>query len=383
MDSPSESSWEQRRLQLLDKASRMKRNSVVDRAALLDLQTEIRELERRADRPLPSGATALRVFPSLQGERPSRIPVPIEHGKVARSCPLGRCDGSGWHLDDIEDVAGPCSCQRLPRDREARRQTKRILRRHLAPSLDSPALSLISNSSRDRLGAFTTDLKKRVDSGSGLWIVGAEATASAACALLAAEALRSEVATLLYPGDELIGRLRRLAVSGDGAVEREIYDRLASVEFLVIDGLDDAAKTDRFPEVRPPEAESGDDAEGEDGTHAIEYRPGMTVGDLARIAAVIDERLSNLKATVITTRSDSAWLEEELLHLPGEWPIRAESLPAWNEPRRRRDEARRLLSRLRGLGGEPVSLESRRGGGVRGKWDPGASDGRTAQSRAA
>lgn len=383
MDIPSENSWEQRRLHLLDKASRMKRDPIVDRAAVTDLQAQIRELERQPDRPLPFGATASRVFPSLQHERPGRVPVPIEHGKVARSCLLGRCDGSGWLLDPIEDVASPCSCQRLPRDREARRQTKRILRRQLAPSLNSPPLSLASNSSRDRLETFATDLKNQVDSGSGLWIVGAGPSTSSACAVLATEALRNEVATLLYPGDELIGRLRRLAVAGGGAVESEIYDRLATVELLVIDGLDDAVKSDRFPEVRPPETEDEEDATRDEGAHALTYRPGMTVGDLARIVAVIDERLLNLKSTVITTRSESAWLEEELLRLPGEWPVRTDGTPLWDEPRRRRDEVKRLLSRLRGLGGEPVALEYERDSGVRGKWDARLGGRRAAQFRAA
>lgn len=355
----------------------------MDRAALLGLQAEIRTLERRADRPLPSGATALRVFPSLQRERPGRAPVPIEHGHVARSCPLGRCDGSGWFLHDTEDVASPCGCQRLPRDREARRQTKRVLRRQLAPGLDAPPLSLVSLSSRDHLGAFATNLKERVDSGSGLWMVGEGEITSAACAFLATEALRSEVATLLYPGDEFIGRLRRLAGAGDGALERELYSRLATVELLVIDGFDEAARPTRFPETRPAEAADEAAAELEEETRAAGYRPGMTVGDLARIFAVVDERFSNLKATVITTRSDSAWLEDELLRLPGEWPSRADGRPAWDEPRRRRDEVKRLLSRLHGASGEPISLGYGHGDGVRSKWHAAEGDARAARTRVA
>lgn len=383
MDSASDSPWEERRLQLLEKARQMKQDPVVDRAAVLDLQEEIRVLERRGDRPLPSGATALRVFPSLHRERPGRVPVPIEHGHVARSCPLGRCDGSGWFLHDTEDVASPCGCQRLPRDREARRQTKRILRRQLAPSLDSPHLSSISASSRDRLGAYVANMRDHLNAGSGLWMVGPEPVTSAACAFLGSEALRDEVATLLYPGDELIGRLRRLAGTGGGSVEREIYGRLATVELLIVDGLDDAASPGRFPEARLPEAEDEADAKPQETTQDAEYRPGMTVGDLARFFAVIDERLSNLKATVITTRNDSAWLEEELLRLPGEWPSREDELPGWNEPRRRHDEVSRLLSRLHGIGGKPIRLDCSRGGVVRPRRQASVLGHRTARTRAA
>jgi len=341
----------------------MKQSPVVDRAALLKLQAEIRELERRVDRPLPSGVTALRVFPSLQDERPGRAPVPIEHGRVARSCPLGRCDGSGWLLHETEEVASPCGCQRLPRDREARRQTRRILRRHLAPGLDSPPLSLSSAASLDRLGAYVGDLRDNVRAGSGLWLVGTSEIASAACAFVASEALRGEVATLLYPGDELVGRLRRLAGRGGGAIDHEVYERLGVVDLLVINGLDDAAMATRFPEPRLPagdeEEEAGEESQGR------EYRPGMTMTDLARIFAVIDERLLSLKATVITTRNAPISLEEGLLCLPGEWPRRRDGGTEWNEPLRRVHTAKRLLSRLHGLCGGPISLDSKPFGDIR------------------
>jgi hypothetical protein len=242
---------------------------------------------------------------------------------------------------------------------------------------------LISPFSRDHLDAFATNMGERVGAGSGLWMVGPESITSSACAFLASEALRSEVATLLYPGDELIGRLRRLAAAGSGAVEREIYDRLATVELLVIDGLDEAASPDRFPEIHPPEIEDETDAELQEMTHDTEYRPGMTAGDLARLFAVIDERMSNLKTTVITTRNNSAWLEEELLCLPGEWPSREKELPAWNEPRRRHAEVSRLLSRLHGVGGQPISLGRSFEGGVRSKRQPDVLGPGTTRTRAA
>jgi hypothetical protein len=353
VSSSLESGWENRRLELLDKAKRMKLATVVDRDELLELQSEIRELERRIDRPVPLGATALRVFPSLQPERTGRVPIPIEHAHQVRICAFGKCDGSGWLLREGEDVADPCACQRLPRDREARRQTRRIIRKGIAPGKDSAFFFEVDGHAQATLREYASDVARYVGEGGGLWTVGSVDLIAQATAFLAAEAMRAEIPVLLYPGDELLGRLRRLAAENGGRIDREIYRRLAEVDLLVIDGLDAASQGIRFPEaVRSDLDEESTPAQE---TQGGPYLPGMSMQDLEYLDQIFDERLNAAKATILTTSATPALLEDEWLHLPGAWPDHdgAESL---SEPKRRKLVVRHLLSRAHGLCGEPVQL---------------------------
>lgn len=349
--------WHKQHATLLEHAKKMKAQPVVDRQELISLQQEIRELERRIDRPLPPGTGPVRHIPGPREEKPGRAPEPSSwQERQERRCPFGRCDGSGWHLDD-SDSASPCDCQRLPRDREARRQSKRVLRRHLALGLDSPPLSNLSQVAQSALRDFDEDLAHSVDEGRGLWFIGATDEVSAPCAFLAGEALRRAIPVLLYPGDELIGRLRRLAALSRAALDNEIYGRLANIDLLVVDGLDAAAAPSRFPESAPNDDDAGEtNAEEESESMPLTpYRPGMTNSDLSRLALIINERLMGQKATIISTRFSHSFLEEDLLHLPGQWPDLASD---WDEPGWRARQTKSFLSRLFELCGPPLRVEA-------------------------
>lgn len=355
-DSPK-TGWENRRLELLDQAKRMKQAAVIDRDELLGLQSEIRELERRIDRPVPSGVTALRVFPSLEPERTGRVPVPIEHAHQVRICAFGKCDGSGWLLRDDEDVADPCACQRLPRDREARRQTRRILRKGIAPGKDSAFFFEVDDHAQATLRKYASDVTRYVGEGIGFWAIGSIGLISQASALLAAEAMRAELPVLLYPGDELLGRLRRLAMENGGRIDREIYQRLTEVDLLVIDGLDAASQGVRFPETARSVLE--DESAPEEEKRGGPYLPGMSMQDLGYLDQIFDERLNAAKATVVTTSAAPALVEDEWLHLPGPWPDQ-DGVGSLSEPKRRKLVVGHLLSRIHGLCGEPTLLAPKR-----------------------
>jgi len=364
--------WRARHQTLLERAKQLKARSVVDRQELVALQGEIRKLESRIDRPLPAGTLALRALPSVEREQSSRAPTLEVEARPRRRCPFGSCDGSGWHLHETEDAASPCRCQRLPRDFSARRQTSRILRRHLALNLDVPPLAELEPRCIEALRQYTEDLPGSVSAGHGLWLANLGDCSEAACAFIAGEALRREIPVLLYPGDELIGRLRRLAVPAVGQVNganEEIYDRLATVDLLLINGFDEAAAPARYPErsdLSVSERENESTAatilsHGEGGTsEPVLYSPGMTATDLSRLFQILDQRLMNERATVITTSSDASVLEERLLCVPGEWPSvdysddASPPRPVWDESSRRASELRRLLSRMIGLCGPPL-----------------------------
>jgi len=341
----------------------MKAQPVVNRDELVELQTEIRELEASIDRPLPPGTKALRVPGGVDNERTGRAPVHVSHERPSRRCPFGDCDGSGWHLHDVEDVASPCKCQKLPRDTSARHQTSRILRRHLALSLDVPPLTELGPSCIEALREYS-DLSRSVAVGRGLWLAGFGAEAESACAFLAGEALRREIPVLLYPADELIGRLRRLAGEGSAraGVEEEIYERLAQVDLLMIDGLDAAAALSRYPEQPPPPESFLEMQAAKEGKH-VPYEPGMNETDLSRLFQILDERLMNERATVLTTQGDIAALEESLVRVPGEWPSRKDPSDGrggvWHEAQRRASNLQRLISRMIALCGNPIGPPQR------------------------
>lgn len=348
--------WHKQHAALLERAKEMKAQPVVDRGELVALQTEIRDLERRIDRPLPVGTSPIRHIPGPREEPPGRAPRHVaREERKERRCPFGRCDGSGWHLDNV-DVASPCECQRLPRDREARRQSARVLRRHLALGLNSPPLSNVGADALEALREFSANISDSVEEGCGLWFVDDE-DSSAPCAFLAGEALRRAVPVLFYPGDELLGRLRRLAATSAAAIDDEIFGRLADIDLLVLDGLDAAASPSRFPE-RPlrDQDEAFDSRAIDPEVESEPYEPGMTDVDASRLALIINERLMNRKATVVSTRSGRSLLEENFLHLPGPWSSSEE--PVWDEPRRRIQQLGTLLSRLTELCGSPLCIRA-------------------------
>jgi hypothetical protein len=245
----------------------------------------------------------------------------------------------------------------------------------LALGLDAPPLSTLAPTAHLALREFNVDLALSVSEGRGLWFVGQDEEVSAPCAFLAGEALRRAIPILFYPGDELIGRLRRLAAESMTALDNEIYGRLANIEFLVVDGLDAAAAGSRFPEVIPASDEGKDGGRPAGSTkadHASAYRPGMTEADLSRLAIVVNERLMNERATVISTRFSRPLLEEDFLRLPGP---RTEAGPNLHDPRRRVQELRPLLSRLQGLCDSPLSVAATDwdGGSVRVRRQAGKS----------
>lgn len=365
--------WKAKHAALLGRAKEMRARSVVSRQELVDLQTEIRALERQVDRPLPEGMLAGRIVPAPRPERSGRMPTGPVGSRPRPECPVGSCDGTGWILRDSEDVADPCGCRRLRRGRAARRQNRRILRRHLALGLDSPPLSELDPRTRRELKDYTLDIEASVRSGRGFWLPGS-AGREEVCVFLAGEAIRRDIATLVYPVDELIGRLRRLAAqTGGRKLEDEIYGTLADVEFLVLLGLDDAADPRRYPEPaldrdalagRGPEdpPPGGDTPEADLQDPASDravatYLPAMTDVDLGRLAEVIDQRWMAERSTVVSTACERGELEERLLRVAG-WPD-AEKSAGSTEPHRRAVELRRLLSRLDALGAPSGPAELR------------------------
>lgn len=366
-------SWQELHTGLLERAKRLKAQPVVSRDEVAALQEEIRDLERRIDRPVKGTAVATRAVPSLQTEQVGRVPMDRSPPRPERRCALGSCDGSGWHLRPEVDVADPCRCQGLPRDPGARRQNRRVLRRHLALSLDAPPLANLDPFSRTALRNYCEDIEKTIARGGGLWLAG-ESTTDAACAFLAGEALRRSRSVLIYPADELIGRLRRLAATDPAALEEELYRRLAQTELLVLTELDGPAAPHRYPEQMPEETKRGVAGGGEetpvrgpalakppaDETEVPAYRPAMTDADLARVMQIVDQRWMAQRSTVIATSSNAGVLEERFLRVAGEWPPAeywgGHGDSAWGEPKRRALGLRRLLSRLSALCGPPLPV---------------------------
>ncbi|HET7484145.1 MAG TPA: hypothetical protein VFJ64_02090 [Solirubrobacterales bacterium] len=287
---------------------------------------------------------APRIFPSLEPERPGRAPSDSSPFVEERTCLAETCDGSGWLLDE-RDIAHKCECRAMRKKARRNGQNRRILGRYLALSLDAPPLTDLATPAAEALCDYCADVPASVSSGRGLWFAGDD-LAVATCTFVGAEALRSGLDILCYPGDELLGRLRRIgAEKGDQGIEEEIDERLAEIDLLVLTELDAPASPDRYPE---PARLTDDDAPGAPPTP---YAPAMTDTDFSQLFQVVDQRWMRQKATVLSTQTGLAGLEDRLLHVSG-WP----DTRTGAEPRRRVAQVQRLLFRLRSLsGGGPLS----------------------------
>jgi len=354
--SETEQNWHELQAKLLKRAKRLRSQAVVDREEFASLQADIRALEQRADRPVLSEINASGYEAAITSiDRPKRLPTFI-HGHAWRPCLLGECDGSGWHLDEDLDVATPCGCQEARKDPH-RRQTRRILKRHLAPSLDAPPVSFADHGVLQASRDFRDNMKRRVSSGMGLWLAGVEQS-EAICGSLATDAIRNGYSVAMYPGDELVGRLRRLASMKEGPedfLDSEIYDRLVDVDLLVITGLDTPLISSRYPEKildRSRDTEHGSSC----------YEPALTGNDLDRLTNVFDQRMMESRPVILTTSLDIPSLKKSLARIPKLTPSSG-SDNRLGEPfgpqthaehELRTSEIGRLLTRVMATSGEPI-----------------------------
>ncbi len=167
------------------------------------------------------------------------------HGE--NSCPLGRCDGSGFVVDEATNTASDCDCRagRIATVR-TKRFKGRIPRRYQGVSFDRPPVSDIARSAPDQIQSvrrYVREIEQNLESGRGLWIQGDVGTGKTTLAMLVSKAaLDAGHSVAIYSLPRLLNLLREAMDSEEGKLD--FLDRLTAVDLLHIDDLGAEHRTD-------------------------------------------------------------------------------------------------------------------------------------------
>jgi len=158
----------------------------------------------------------------------------------SQACPLGRCDGSGFVIDEETNTAADCGCRRTRiAAAHTRRLAGRIPKRYQGVSFGRPPVSDLARTAPDQVAAvraFVRSVDTNVDAGRGLWIYGDVGTGKTTLAMLVSKAaLEAGRSVAIYSLPRLLSLLRESMDTQGGLLE--FMDRLAAVDLLHIDDL--------------------------------------------------------------------------------------------------------------------------------------------------
>jgi DNA replication protein DnaC len=165
----------------------------------------------------------------------------------AGSCPLGRCDGSGFVVDEASNTATDCGC-RAARIAGARTRSLagRIPRRYRGVSFERPPIIDIARTAPEQIRSvrrYVRAIEENLDSGRGLWIQGDVGTGKTTLAMLISKgALDAGRSVAIYSLPRLLNLLRESMDSQEGKLD--FIDRLTAVDLLHIDDLGAEHQTD-------------------------------------------------------------------------------------------------------------------------------------------
>jgi DNA replication protein DnaC len=168
-------------------------------------------------------------------------------GERGGSCPLGRCDGSGFVVEEATNTATDCGC-RAARIASARTRSLagRIPRRYRGVSFERPPVSDIARTAPEQIRSvrrYVRAIEENLDSGRGLWIQGDVGTGKTTLAMLISKgALDAGRSVAIYSLPRLLNLLRESMDSQEGKLD--FMDRLTAVDLLHIDDLGAEHQTD-------------------------------------------------------------------------------------------------------------------------------------------
>jgi DNA replication protein DnaC len=156
------------------------------------------------------------------------------------ACPYGECDGSTWVLDEETNESRPCRC----RDQRVRKAASGgigtgIGRRFLEVSFDrEPIISLDRRTVLQPVRAFTRSIETNLDAGRGLWFDGPVGTGKTSLAILVAKAASEAGRTYaVFPVPRLLAEIRRTFDADASDTYMRLFQRLCTVDLLVLDDL--------------------------------------------------------------------------------------------------------------------------------------------------
>ena len=163
-------------------------------------------------------------------------PVPDEPDE---RCPVGECDGSGWLVDEETNTARPCSCrsQRIRRA-AASGVGMGIGRRFLEVSFEREPIASLEPAIVRHVREYIRSIEANLEQGRGIWFDGPVGTGKTSLAILVAKAARDAGRSYaVYPVPRLLAELKRTYDRDSTEGYLQVFQRLCSVDLLVLDDL--------------------------------------------------------------------------------------------------------------------------------------------------
>ena len=202
-------------------------------------------------------------------------------GKVARMCPFGTCDGTGWVVGD-DNVARSCECrERRVAHARARGVDAVIPKRYRGVSFDRPPVSTMNRTVVGEVRRYVDELGDNLVEGRGLWLMGDVGTGKTTLSMLiSTAALQAGHSVAIYSLPRLLARIRRTydAEAGEQSY-LEFFERLTSVDLLHLDDLGAEKRTDWV---------------------------------LEQLYAIVNERYETGRSIVLTSNLNQTELEEQI-----------------------------------------------------------------------
>ncbi len=163
-----------------------------------------------------------------------------------RSCPEGRCDGSGWLLGE-DDLARPCPC----RERRIRRASSKALgsgvpKRFLREaSFDRNPVRELDSLILEDIRRFTRRVEDNVRAGRGRWFYGDVGTGKTLLAMLISKAaIDAGLSVAIYSVPRLLAEIKETYEESSPGSYMELFRRLCEVDLLHLDDLGAERRTE-------------------------------------------------------------------------------------------------------------------------------------------
>lgn len=173
----------------------------------------------------------------MSTESPATDPLTLLVSRDRDGCPLGACDGSGFLIDEETNTATDCRCRamRIARARAATLEG-RVPKRYRGASFDRPPVLGMPEPILTAVRSYVRNIRKRLDEGRGLWIVGDVGTGKTTLAMIVSSAaIEAGYSAAIYSLPRLLTLIRD-EIDAEGGL-LDLLDRLSRVDLLHIDDL--------------------------------------------------------------------------------------------------------------------------------------------------
>jgi DNA replication protein DnaC len=270
-----------------------------------------------------------RLFDGAPDEPPDPLTVLARRaGGSSARCPFGRCDGSGFVVEETSNTAVDCACRRgLIAAKRAATLEGRVPKLYRGVSFDRPPVLGMPETIVSEVRRYVRNLEARLAEGRGLWLTGDVGTGKTSLAMIVSKAALDTGHTVaIYSLPRLLNLIRDEIGAENSLLD--LLDSLSSVDLLHIDDLG--------------------------AQHTTPWR-------LEQLYSIVDARYQAKRAIVATTHLMPDELAEQMGRRMLAPASEAETRGGGRERTSATDDAgevvgRRIVSRLVEMCGDPLPL---------------------------